>query len=37
MYFLYNKITIHKIKIFENKTGINLDYFRNKLKNNKTN
>jgi hypothetical protein len=32
-YFFYNKITIDKIKILENKTGINLNYFRNKLNN----
>ena len=33
MYFNFNKITMQKINILENKTGINLDYFRNKLKN----
>ena len=31
MYFNFNKITIQKINMLENKTGINLDYFRNKL------
>ena len=35
MYFNYNKITMQKINMLENKTGINLDYFRNKLENNK--
>ena len=35
MYFNYNKITMQKINMLENKTGINLDYLRNKLKNNK--
>ena len=33
MYFNYNKITIDKINMLENKTGINLNYFRNKLNN----
>ena len=32
MYFKYNEITIEKINLFENETGINLDFFRNKLK-----
>ena len=31
-YFEYNRITLNKINLIENKTGINLDYFRNKLK-----
>jgi len=35
MYFTYNKITIQKIEIIENKTGIKLDNLRNKLKNKK--
>jgi hypothetical protein len=34
-YFQYNRITLNKINLLENKTGINLDYFRNKIKNNK--
>ena len=33
-YFSHNKMTIEKINLLENKTGINLNYFRNKLKNN---
>ena len=33
-YFSLNKMTIEKINLLENKTGINLNYFRNKLKNN---
>lgn len=32
-YFEYNRVTLNKINLMENKTGINLDYFRNKLKN----
>lgn len=32
MYFKFNKITLKKINLIENITGINLDYFRNKLK-----
>ena len=32
MYFKFNEITIEKINLFENETGINLDFFRNKLK-----
>ena len=31
MYFNCNNITINKINLFENKTGINLDYFKKKL------
>jgi len=31
MYFKFNKITIEKINLFENKTGINLDFLKNKL------
>ena len=31
-YFLYNKITIEKIKLFEQKTGINLDFYKKKIK-----
>ena len=31
-YFEYNRITLNKINLIENKTGINLDYFRNKFK-----
>ena len=27
-------MTIEKINLLENKTGVNLNYFRNKLKNN---
>ena len=33
-YFSHNKMTIEKINLLEKKTGINLNYFRNKLKNN---
>ena len=33
-YFSHNKMTIEKINLLENKTGVNLNYFRNKLKNN---
>lgn len=32
MYFRFNEISLQKINLIENKTGINLDYFRNKLK-----
>ena len=35
IYFLYNKITKKKIKLFEQKTGINLDYFKKKKVNKK--
>ena len=28
-YFRYNTITIEKIKLFEKRTGINMDYFKN--------
>jgi len=31
VYFNYNKLTIQKINFMEKKTGINLDYFRDKL------
>ena len=34
-YFFYNKVTISKIIMLENRTGVNLYYLRNKLKNNK--
>jgi hypothetical protein len=30
-YFQYNRITLNKINLLENKTGINLEYFRNKI------
>ena len=33
-YFSHNKMTIEKINLLESKTGVNLNYFRNKLKNN---
>ena len=33
-YFSHNKITKEKIQLLEKKTGINLDYFKNKLKKN---
>lgn len=32
MYFRYNELSIQKIDLLENKTGINLDFLRNKLK-----
>lgn len=32
VYFYFNKLTMEKINLIENKTGINLNYFRNKLK-----
>ena len=31
VYFSFNKITKEKIKLFEQKTGVNLDYFKKKL------
>ena len=35
MYFDYNKLTEEKINFFENKTGINLSFLRDRLKNSK--
>ena len=34
LYFDYNKITLEKINLFENKTGINISVIRDKLKKN---